>query len=125
MTVSEAKTTRVRGSCFRAIAWIVLLAFALQSFITQTHIHGSSSAGATLAASAANLAGHKKAPADDGKADCPFCQAIMHAGAFYAPVAQTLVLPVSWAKIATFFFVAETFVSVPSHFWHSRAPPQY
>jgi hypothetical protein len=65
------------------------------------------------------------APADSGKAECPFCQAIVHAGAFCAPPAQILVLPLSWATIAASFFVAETFAGVSSHLWQSRAPPQH
>ena len=123
MRISEAKTAGVRGSGFRAIAWILLLAFTLQSFITQTHIH--STFGATLAATVTNVPTHKNAPAENGKAECPFCQAIAHAGAFHAPLSQTLVLPVSWAAMAASFFVGETFVSVSSHLWHSRAPPPH
>lgn len=125
MKASEAKNANGRKSGYRTIAWIVLFTFALQSFITQTHIHGSFNTGAAAAVNAANAAGHKKAPADTGKAECPFCQAIVHAGAFYAPPAQTLALPVAWAGIATFFFVEETFVSVSSHLWRSRAPPRH
>ena len=122
MKVSEAKAARIRGSGFRAIAWLLLLAFTLQSFVTQTHIHGAFTAAATHAAS---TAGQTKAPADDGKAECPFCQAIMHAGAFYAPPSQILALPLSWAGIAVSFFAVETFASVSSHLWRSRAPPQH
>jgi hypothetical protein len=122
MRVSEAKTARIRGSGFRAIAWILLLAFTLQSFITQTHVHGAFG-NAAPAATGTNAPAHKNAPAE--KAECPFCQAIVHAGAFYAPSAQTLVSPVSWAKMAALFFVVESFVSVSSHPWQSRAPPQH
>jgi|SRR5215469_12727025 len=123
MKVPEAEKPRVRGSGFRAIAWILLLAFTLQSFVTQTHIHAAFDGGAARTAVAHGPTG-KKAPADNGKAECPFCQAIVHAGAFYAPPAQTLALPLSWAKIATSFFVVESFVSASSHLWRSRAPPQ-
>lgn len=115
---------RVRGSGVRAIAWILLVAFSLQSFVTQTHIHGAFGAGAAVAARV-NAATHKNAPLENGKAECPFCQAVVHAGAFYAPAAQTLVLPVSWAKMAALLFAVETFVSVSSHLWQSRAPPQH
>jgi hypothetical protein len=125
MRISEANTARIRGSGCRAIAWILLVTFTLQSFITQTHIHGAFNTGATLAAPVTNAPAHKNAPAENGKAECPFCQAIVHAGAFHAPPAQTLVLPVSGAKMAASFFVAATFVSVSSHLWHSRAPPQH
>lgn len=124
MTVFERKTAKNRGVGFHAIAWILLVAFTLQSFVTATHIHGVFDRGATRAAVVASAPAHKNAPADNGKAECPFCQAIVHAGAFYAPPVQILVLPLSWARIATSVFAAETFLSVSSHLWQSRAPPQ-
>ena len=124
MRISGAKTARVRGSGFRAIAWIVLLAFTLQSFIMQTHIHGAYGDRIALAATVTNVPAHKKAPAENGTADCPFCQAIVHAAAFYAPSAPGLVLPISAAKTAVPFFVVETIGRFSSHLWHSRAPPR-
>ena len=124
MKVPEPKS-RVRRSGFRAIAWILLVAFALQSFLTATHIHGAFNTRARVAAAVSGAAIHKNTPTDNGKAECPFCQAIVHAGAFYAPPAQTLVLPLTWATIATAFFVAANFVSISSHRWQSRAPPQH
>ena len=123
MKVSEAKYARVRAPGFRAIAWVLLLAFTLQSFITQTHIHGAYGGG-TSAAAVTNTSNHKTVPADNGKAECPFCQAIVHAGTFSAPAAQTIGLSLSWAETAPSFLVVEAFVSVTSHLWRSRAPPR-
>lgn len=125
MRISEPKKARDRGAGFRAIAWILLVAFTLQSFVTQTHIHGVFDTGAARASAVTNAPPHRNAPADNGKAECPFCQAIVHAGAFSAPPGQTLVLPLSWAKIAVSFFVVESFVSASSHLWRSRAPPPH
>lgn len=124
MRISGAKTARVRGSGFRAITWIVLLAFALQSFIMQTHIHGAFGDRIGLTATATNAPAHKNAPAENSTADCLFCQAIVHAAAFYAPSAPGPVLPTSWAKTAVAFFIVETIGRVSSHLWHSRAPPR-
>ena len=123
MKWSEARSPRIRGSGFRAIAWILLLAFTLQSFVTETHIHGAFDGGPAHARTAANAFAHGKAPVKNGKTDCPFCQAIVHAGAFYAPPAQILILPITWAKIAASLFAVQTFVNVSSHLWRSRAPP--
>lgn len=123
MMGSEARNSRVRGSGFRAIAWILLVAFTLQSFITATHIHGAFDRGAAHATAVTDASGHNKAPADKSKRECPFCQAIVHAGAFYAPPAQILILPMSWAKIAASLFAVQTLVGVSSHLWRSRAPP--
>lgn len=124
MKSPEAENRRTKGSGVRAIAWILLIAFTLQSFVTATHLHGVFDSGAARAAGLANASAHRNAPTDSGKAECPFCQAIVHAGAFCAPPAQTLVLPLSWAAVAVAFFAAETFLSVSSHRWQSRAPPQ-
>lgn len=124
MRISGAKMAKVRGSGFRAIIWIVLLAFMLQSFITQTHIHVAFGDQMALAATVTNAPAHKNAPAENGSAECPFCQAIVHAGAFYAPSAPSLVLPISRAKTAVPFFIVETIGRVSSHLWHSRAPPR-
>src|SRR5215469_9125953 len=64
MRISGPKTTRIRGSGFRAMAWILLVAFALQSYITETHIHGTFDNAAARAAAITNVAIQKKAPAD-------------------------------------------------------------
>lgn len=125
MKLPEAKTTRTRGSGFRAIAWILLVAFTLQSFVTETHIHGAFQSASTTVAAVVKTEAQKNAPVDNGKAECPFCQAIVHAGAFFAPPAQILILPLSWATIAASFFVVESVVSVSSHRWQSRAPPHH
>ena len=124
MRISGAKTARVRGSGFRAITWIVVLAFTLQSFIMQTHIHGAFGDRIGLAATVTNAPAHKNAPAENGTADCPFCQAIVHAGAFYAPSAPSLVLPIPRAKTAAPFFIVEAIGRVSSYLWQSRAPPR-
>lgn len=125
MSISEAKTARIKKTGFRAIAWVLLLAFTLQSFITQTHIHGTFDSGAALAAAVTNAPAHKNAPAENGKAECPFCQAIVHAGAFYASSVPSLILPFSLANRVAPFVVAEIIAGVSSHLWHSRAPPQH
>jgi hypothetical protein len=120
-TVSGLRSER---AVRRAISWILLAAFTLQSFITQTHIHGVPQAGgrAAIVKVFESTPAHK-APGENTTADCPLCQAIVHSGAFFAPVAPTLVLPATWATHATpLLVIAATGIAV-THIWQSRAPP--
>jgi hypothetical protein len=109
------------------VAWVLLLAFTLQSFVTQTHIHAAPQMAADVATAKA-LAGapaHGKAPVENGTADCPLCQAIVHAGAFFAPVAPLLPLPVWIEQVAQ---VVAAYAAVPmpaTRSWQSRAPPHH
>ena len=124
MTVSVAKPAKITGSCFRAIVWVVLLAFTLQSLITQTHIHNVfADAGGPVAKTLANGALHSKRPAQDSTNYCPFCQAITHAGVFSAPSAPCLIVPISLVDTAAPVFLAAVISIASSHPWHSRAPP--
>ena len=109
---------------FRAIAWVVLLAFTLQSFVTQVHIHGAFSASTPAVEKLAGGSSHSKAPAQNGTSDCPFCQAITHAGAFAAPSAPGLILQISFAETAAPLLIAVVAAIAPPHPWQSRAPPQ-
>jgi hypothetical protein len=113
---------RHRGLSWRSIAWILLVAFTLQSFITQTHIHGTG--GAAIVKTFAKVPSHKKLPAENGTADCPLCQAITHAGAFFTPTAPTLLLTVTGTDIVAAFVIANAIDDISTHHWHSRAPPQ-
>jgi hypothetical protein len=124
MTATAARQTKNTGSRFRAIGWVVLFAFTLQSFITQTHIHGVFSGGNTEAAKVrASGSPHGKAPKQNSSAGCPFCQAITHAGVFAAPSSPNLVLPIRLAELGTPLFLAAAIGIAPSLPWHSRAPP--
>lgn len=124
MKASEAVKSRTWGAGFRALSWVLLLAFTLQSFITQTHLHGAI-AHHESSATAASAVAHKNAPAENSAADCPFCQAIIHAGAFYAPSTQALVVPLSWSATAVRFFIGKSVAGFPPHRWYSRAPPRH
>lgn len=127
MSRAAARTAGTTGSGFRAITWLVLLAFALQSFITQTHIHGAfGSAGDTqIVKTLTGAPSHNnKAPAEN-QADCPFCQAITHAGAFFTPSAPALILPVTLTTTFAPTFAARVIGAFSSHPWQSRAPPRH
>jgi len=124
MTVSKAKSAKATGSSFRSIAWVVLLAFTLQSFITQVHIHGAFAGGTPAIETLASGSAHSKVPVQNGTGDCPFCQAITHAGAFSASSPPALALPVSLAATAAPNLPAGTIGTISPHPWQSRAPPR-
>ncbi|HEY6579169.1 MAG TPA: hypothetical protein VIY09_07580 [Rhizomicrobium sp.] len=115
-----------RGSPgWRLVTWVLLLAFTLQSFVTQTHIHWAprASAGATIAKVLESTSGHRS-PIENA-ATCPFCQAIVHAGAFFASAAPLLRLPVVWAECTIPRLIAAASRAPSAHNWQSRAPPQH
>ncbi|HEY1614457.1 MAG TPA: DUF2946 family protein [Rhizomicrobium sp.] len=116
---------RCKGRGWQALTWVFALAFALQSYATQTHIHGSPQASG--AAGYARLAGgapHDKAPVGNDLTDCPFCQAIVHAGAFFAPAAQAPLPPFLVVERIDVFAHPKVAGVTTAHGWQSRAPPQ-
>ena len=100
---------------------LVLVAFAVQGFAIQTHIHGEP---------AYNRAIHVSAPAQPmpqdpyDPASCPLCQEMLHAGVFVAPVL------VDFSIVLTAVAYAPAYVLLPhaalerQHDWQSRAPPR-
>ena len=113
---------KVRNGARLAITLVALLAFALQTIVLQTHIHGvplAGTAGVTLAVEK----GQQPAPPANDPANCPICQEMLHAGVFVAPGAATLQIA-TIATIIDFVFV-EIFATtqIYAHGWKSRAPP--
>jgi hypothetical protein len=117
---------------------LMVVAFALQGYVTQTHIHfagqvvtGGFSFSAEGSKALSNKAlgaarGHENrgtSPVDDDPANCPVCQQMLYAGHFVAPAAIALWLPT--LSISTIAIVAEArpHFDAVSHFWHGRAPP--
>lgn len=108
----------------RIVVFIALVAFALQSFVTQTHIHHDAQlAGGILKSIATPLPVHGKAPLD-GQTDCPFCQAVVHAGAFVVSAVPVLYSPFVWVKTAFLILTAPKSLHATTHNWQSRAPPR-
>lgn len=111
--------------------FFLLLAFALQSFAVQTHIHvaprySSSLAGWVNGTASAPTAVRRDLPAVPRDGDvfhCPLCQAVLSGGDYLVPVAAYLFLPhvyfVRSSAPGTVVFADIRF----SHAWHSRAPP--
>jgi hypothetical protein len=113
------------GRRWRAIAWILLVAFTLQSYVTQTHIHGitQSFEGGAIAKRLAQSPAHENAPADRSAQDCPFCQAIIHSGVFFAPAAPFIPQPVWVGSVVQSIVVQAAVAAVAILGWQSRAPP--
>lgn len=109
------------GIGWRALTLVLLLAFTLQSFVTQTHLHAMPGAG--VAQTAFQAPHHGNTPLDEGAAACPFCQATVHAGAFFAPAPPVLLLPASCIRSAVSASICDAIVPTLTHAWHSRAPP--
>jgi hypothetical protein len=106
-------------SGWRLIAALVLLAFTVQSYVAQTHFHDVGLTGAPVSQ---NL-GHGKAPVDDNPLNCPFCQAVAHAGAIFLPSAPLLFLSTQWVEMATSHLLLRSGTDAAAHNWQSRAPP--
>jgi hypothetical protein len=109
----------------RAVMFVAALAFVLQSFVTQTHVHiGSQDAGGVVTiADAAHVSAHGKTPHDRSPVDCPFCQAIAVAGVFVAASGPVLHMPFVWVVTQMQDFAARTISIRTVHSWQSRAPP--
>jgi hypothetical protein len=121
------------GGWRRAILALALLTFALQSYITQTHIHFASSQAFGLSGDnfvpTAKLASGKAAPtkqtpSNDDPANCPLCQAAAHSGQFITPFAISFALPSETVAIVPLAIVILTAGEIVSHGWQGRAPPR-
>jgi hypothetical protein len=115
-----------------AIVSVVLVAFVLQGFIVQTHIHfapaglarltGYSSADTAPAATGTPGQHAKHAPSDN-PAYCPICQVATLAGFFVATTTVVLHVPFAWIETGAPVFTARTVSGAVAHDWQSRAPP--
>ena len=116
----------------------MLIAFAFQSYLTQTHIHLPSPAPVAAAKltdsshskpAAKDIAAHRRAPADKAPSDdnpvkCPLCQAVGYAGHFVAPAAVATLLPAAAISILPLTIAILSPRESPSHIWQGRGPPR-
>lgn len=103
----------------------MLLAFAVQGFVVQTHIHVQDAyqAGVTQKADG-NSPRHDNYPANEDPASCPLCKELLYSGQYVAPMWAVLYLPtMAVSLIETATRPAADFAT-PSHSWSSRAPPR-
>jgi hypothetical protein len=105
----------------RLVMLFALLAFALQAYLVQTHIHGQPGVP--------SLKPHVSAPVQPAPfdplapANCALCQEILHAGTAITPDNSELALLLNWIAMAPAIALlsAEPFALTTG--WHSRAPP--
>jgi hypothetical protein len=118
------------------VAAFALIAFAFQSYLTQTHIHllpplsapsktaAVSDSGTTKIGGDIQRHAPKKAPADDNPLKCPLCQAVSYAGHFLTPSpAASLLQPALSFSILPLRVATPSSRESPSHNWQGRGPP--
>ncbi len=111
------------------LAIVLFVAFGLQSYVTQTHIHLPPSAVAAFSVGHVGVSSAKpvekdKHPGDEDPAHCPLCQAVAASGSFVMPVLPVLLLPVFSSAIAEAASYLPIIVSPLSHDWRGRGPPR-
>ncbi len=102
----------------------MLLAFLLQSYATQTHIHFQDDAPAASASTLDTGAAHtKNTPVNDNPDNCPLCQ-LLYGGQYVAP--STLIFFLPLAAVSTIEIVQGVMphYDAVSHSWRGRAPPR-
>lgn len=139
MTARKATRRRVNpapGFARWTITLLVFLAFAFQSYVTQTHIHFPGERAVNIFApveKSGALAKLKlpskhnpdKYPPGDDPANCPICQEVMHSGAFVMPDFVAMVLPSQPVSIVPLVIALPAIIETSSHAWQGRAPPHH
>lgn len=103
----------------------LVLAFALQAYFVQTHLHPQQFAPVHTQALLSDDPA-PQLPADPlDPITCKLCREIVHAGAAIAPAAPSLLLLLDW--IATSIPVAQLPAAAlaPETGWQSRGPPTH
>ena len=118
-----ARSSPIRSAARFALTLVALFAFTVQSVVTQIHVHGAASGSAASVAIGKTPPG--KLPPGGDQSNCPICQAIVHAGAFTAPVTAILPLPAFASFAITASVRIASVAQVSSHSWNSRAPPRF
>ena len=105
----------------RLVMLFALLAFALQAYLVQTHIHGQPGV--------LSLQSHVSAPVQPAPfdplapANCALCQEILHAGTAITPDNSELALLLTWIAMASAVALLPAEAFAPATGWRSRAPP--
>jgi len=105
----------------RLLMLFALLAFALQAYLVQTHMHGKPG---VLSLQAHVSAPVQPAPFDPlAPANCALCQEILHAGTAITPNSSELALLLTWIAMAPAVALLPAERLGLTTGWHSRAPP--
>ena len=120
----KASETRLTGGRLLLTA-VMLLAFLLQSYATQTHIHfdAPSAAIVKLDGGAPPQHGDKNSPIPENPDNCPLCQ-LLYGGQYVAANALVFFLPMAAVSIIEIAQGVLPHYDAASHSWHGRAPPR-
>jgi hypothetical protein len=123
---ARAKTA-FRGLASRALVLLTLVAFTLQGFLTQTHIHRIASNGAAPAVDVFDGIPVKddKAPTKNTDQNCPLCQQFASAGAFVTPTAAAALAPTLSVSVIQLVVIPAAQRIAITHIWRGRAPPRH
>jgi len=105
---------------------VVLLAFVIQSFAVQTHIHPLPGASVDSALKAAVSGIHHEkgnSPTDDSPDNCPLCQ-MFYGGQYVAPTALVFFLPMAAVSTIEIVLGVLPHYDAVSHSWRGRGPPR-
>jgi hypothetical protein len=118
---AHAKLLKRNGSSVLRV--LVLMAFCLQSFLIQTHVHNLPQSTAAASQHVYVSAPHDgKSPFDADR--CLFCQEYTHAGAYVTPAVAAALPPMM--AVGVIALAAAPFLAAKptSHIWIGRAPPR-
>ena len=117
----------------RFVMLVTLIAFSVQTYLTQTHIHIASEsrsaltletvADMTKALTGAPAAPKDKYPPNEDPANCPLCQELIHSGQFVTPAAAAILLPSLSVSVIDLVASVPTLTRAVTHIWRGRAPP--
>ncbi|HTQ14801.1 MAG TPA: DUF2946 family protein [Rhizomicrobium sp.] len=127
------QTPQSFGGWRSAFVFLIALAFGLQSYITQTHIHITSGDAQALgfnsthqpewSGTSSQSGDRDNHPDKDDPAHCPFCQAVAASGAAVVPVIPIVPQPISLPAFEPQVRNTILHAGTPRHNWLSRAPP--
>ena len=124
---ARAKTA-FRGLASRVVVLLTLVAFTLQGFLTQTHIHQIASGGAPAVDVFDGLptpVKGDKAPAKNTEQTCPLCQQFASAGSFVTPSAAAALAPALSVSVIQLVVIPAAKRTAITHIWRGRAPPRH
>ncbi len=102
----------------------MLLAFTIQAFVTQTHVHPGFSDSVVAFHPDKTSSKHDNFPANDDPSNCPLCKEILYSGQFVAPMWAVHFLPSMAVSVIEAALPPLSRADTASHAWSSRAPPR-
>jgi len=124
MMRSDQSLTTGRPLLARLFFLFMLVAFTVQGFAVQTHIHGTP---ASLGSSITTISTPSQpAPQDPyDPANCALCQEMLHAGIYVAPVVADFIVILNAVAFAPAYALLPHAATERQHSWQGRAPPRH